>query len=260
MLPREHGSWAMMAAPALVGWAAAGGGPAGAGAFFLLALLGAFLSRTPLTALLATPGDARALRWLAFYAACAAVGLAGLLAVYGRRGLLPLGLPAGAVLAASLWFTARRRAMTEVHELIGVAGLSLAAPGAHVAAVGVWSADAAWLWALCALFLSGPVFHVKMLVLGRVASAPGAPAAAVERADAAVRQSELFHAASAGAVLLGVLAAGLPWLALVPFLGAWAKTVYYAHRRGARLELKTVGWQEVVWTVVFVAVSAAGFQ
>lgn len=259
MLPREHGSWAMLAAPALVGWGAAGGGPAGAGAFFLAALLGAFLTRTPLTALVAAPSDGRALRWLAFYAVCSAAGLWGLLAVYGRWGLLPLGLPAGAVLAASLWFTARRRAMTEAHELIGVAGLSLGAPGAYVAASGAWAPEAAWLWALCTLFLSGPVFHVKMLVLGRVASAPGALEAAVIRADAAARQSELFHAASAAVVLLAVLAAGLPALALLPFLGALAKTVYYAHRRGARLELKKVGWQEVVWTVVFVVSSAVGF-
>lgn len=250
MLPREHGSWAMLAAPAVVGWAAAGGGPAGAGALFALALLGAFLSRTPLTVLSTAPSDGRARRWLAVYAAAAAAGFAGLGTVYGRWGLVPLALPAAAVLAASLWFTARRRAMTEAHELLGVAGLSLGAPAAYYAAAGAWAPEAAWVWALCALFFAGPVFHVKMLVMNRVAAAP--PPGAAQRADRAAAVSAAVHAGSTAAVLAGVLGAGLPAAALVPFAGALAKTLYYASRRGERLELKRVGWQEVGWTVVFV--------
>lgn len=260
MLPREHGSWAMLAAPALVGWAAAGGGPPGAGALFVLALLGSFLSRTPLTALVAVPSDARARFWLALYAACAAAGLGGLLAVYARWDLVLLGVPAAAVFAASIWFTARRRAMTLTHEFLGVAALSLGAPGAYYAAAGFWAPEAAWLWALCALFFSGPIFHVKMLVLGRVASAAAPPQGAAGRADRAASHSAAFHAAAAAAVLAGVWGGRLPAISVLPFFGVLAKTLYYAGRRGSRLELKRVGWQEVGWTVIFVAISMAGFR
>lgn len=260
MLPREHGSWAMLAAPAAVGWAAAGGGPAGAGALFSAALLGAFLSRTPVTALCSDARDARALRWLAAYGALGAAGLAGLLGVYERWGLLWLALPGAAVFVASLWFTLRRRAMTEPHELLGVAGLSLGAPGAAFAATGAWSADSLWLWALCALFFSGPVYHVKMLVAGKLASVPSPAPGARERAERAAAQSAAYHLATAALVGGGAAWGCLPAAALIPFLGALGKTLYYGSRRGGRLELKKVGWQEVAWTMVFVVVSAAGFR
>lgn len=259
MLPREHGSWAMVVAPALVGWLAAGGGPSGAAAFFTLALFGAFLARTPLTVLVADQNDARARAWLGAYGAAAAAGLAGLVHFYGRWGLLPLGVPAAAVMAASLWYAARKRAMTEAHELLGVAGLSLGAPGAHFAATGAWSAEAVWLWALSTLFLSGPVFHVKMLVCNRIASVPTPAPGAGERADRATIESAVYHGAALLAVIAAVVAEAVPAVAAVPFLGALGKTLYYAARRGARLELKRVGWQEVAWTVVFVVVSSAGF-
>jgi hypothetical protein len=120
--------------------------------------------------------------------------------------------------------------------------------------------EAFWLWALCALFLSGPVFHVKMLVSNRIASVPAPPPGAGERADKAAAQSAAYHAATLAVVFMGVLAAGLPAVALVPFVGALAKTLYYGARRGVKLELKRVGWQEVGWTVVFVVVSSAGFR
>lgn len=249
----------MLVAPALVGWIAAGGGPAGAGALFALALFGAFLARTPLTALVADQDDARARAWLVAYGAAAAAGLAGLVVLYGRWGLLPLGAPAAAVLAASLWYAARKRAMTAAHELLGVAGLSLGAPGAHFAATGAWSPEAAWLWALSTLFLSGPVFHVKMLVCNRIASVPSPAAGAGERADRAAMDSACYHAAALLAVMGAVAAGAVPAPAAAPFLGSLAKTLYYASRRSARLELKRVGWQEVGWTVVFVAASSAGF-
>ncbi|TBR17770.1 hypothetical protein EPO15_16200 [bacterium] len=260
MLPREHGSWAMVVAPALVGWAAAGGGSAAVGALFVLALFGAFLARTPLTALVSDPSDPRARRWLAVYSAAAAAGLVGLVAGYGRWGILPLGVPGAAVMAASLWYAARKRAMTEAHELLGVAGLCLGAPGAYYAAAGAWAPEAAWAWALCALFLSGPVFHVKMLVANRIASVPAPAPGAAERADRAAAQSAAYHGAAAAAVLGGVVFGPLPAVAVLPFAGILAKTLYYGAHRGARLELKKVGWQEVGWTLVFVAVSAAGFR
>lgn len=256
MLPREHGSWAMLAAPAVVGWAAAGGGPAGAGLLFAAALLGAFLTRTPVTALLSDASDARAWRWLAAYSVLGAAGLAGLLGLYGRWGLLWLAVPGAAVFGASLWFTMRRKAMTEAHELLGVAGLALGAPGAAYAATGAWGPDAAWLWTLCALFFSGPVFHVKMLVAGKLASVPAPAPGARERAERAAGQSAVYHLVTAALVGGGAAWGCLPAAALIPFLGALAKTLYYGSRPGGRLELKKVGWQEVAWTTVFVVVSA----
>lgn len=259
MLPREHGSWAMLVAPPLVGWAAAGGGPAGAALFFFLGAAGAFLARTPLTVLVSSPADRRAWRWLTAYSAAALAGFAGLCFGYGRWPILLLGLPAAAALAVTLWFHARRKSMTELNELIGIAGLSLGAPAALFAARGTWGPEAGWLWVLCALFFSGPVYHVKMLVTRRVAMAPGASAQARRNADAARRVSVGVHGAFLALVVALAAAGRVPWLAALPFAAVTAKTVWWGFRQGPRLELKKVGWQEIAWTLVFLAAVASGY-
>lgn len=260
MLPREHGSWAMLLAPPLVGWAAAGGGPAGAGISFVLGAAGAFLARTPLTVLVAAPGDGRAWRWLAGYSAVALSGFAGLCLGFGRWSLLLLGLPAAAALGVTLWFHARRQSMTELNELIGIAGLSLGAPAAFFAARGEWGPQAFWLWLLCAVYFSGPVFHVKMLVTRRIALAPGASAQARKNADEARSLSAVVHAGSC--FLVGALAAAgqVPWPAVLPFAAVTGKTVWWGIRQGLRLELKKVGWQEVGWTLLFTVCIAGAYQ
>ncbi|MBI5594602.1 MAG: YwiC-like family protein [Elusimicrobia bacterium] len=260
MLPREHGSWAMLVAPPLVGWAAAGGGPAAAGLLFVLGAAGAFLARTPLTVLVTAPGDVRAWRWLAAYSAAALTGFAGLCLAYGRWGLLLLGLPAVAALGATLWFHSRRRSMSEVNELIGIAGLSLGAPAALFCASGAWGPEAFWLWVLCAVYFSGPVFHVKMLVTRRVALAQGASAQARLSADQARGLSAVVHCGFF--FLVGALAAAgqVPWLAALPFAAVTLKTVWWGVRQGPRLDLKRVGWQEIAWTLLFVALVAKGYS
>lgn len=240
----------MLVAPPLLGWAAAGGGPAGAGAAFALALLGAFLARTPLSALLAAPRDGRAARWLAAYSSAAAAGALALAGVYARWGLFLLAVPAAAALGWTLYNARRRRAMTESNELVGIAGLCLGAPGAFYAASGAWDARAAWVWLLCALFFAGPVFHVKMLVSAR-AKLPGAAGAR--------RTSLAYHLGAAGAVGAFAAAGAVPAAAAVPFVLSAAKTAWYGARPELKLELKKVGWQEVGWTLVFLGVCGAGY-
>ncbi|MBI3297236.1 MAG: YwiC-like family protein [Elusimicrobia bacterium] len=254
MLPREHGSWVMLLVPPVLGWAAAGGGPAGAAALFALGTAGAFLLRTPLGVLLESPGHPAARRWVLSCAAAAAAGFGGLAALYGRWGLLLMVPPDGGALAVALRNQRRRRAMSEANELVGIAGLSLGAPAAWYAASGAWEPGAAWLWALCALFFSGPVFHVKMLVSRRAASARGAPVEAARRADGARRLSLAYHGAAAAAVAAAAAGGAVPAGALLPFGASAAKSAWWAARQGPGLELKKVGWQEVGWTALFLAV------
>jgi hypothetical protein len=67
MLPREHGAWAILIGPIMVGLIGAPVFSPAAAALFVLGALAAFLVRAPLQALLAKPGDRRAQGWLAFY-------------------------------------------------------------------------------------------------------------------------------------------------------------------------------------------------
>lgn len=255
MLPREHGSWAILVAPPVLGWAAAGGGPAGAGVFFAMGLLGAFLLRTPLGA----PTEAGARRWSAAYALLAAAGFGGLGLAYGRWRLSVLGLPGAAALGVTLWNQARRRGMREANELVGIAGLCLGAPAAWFAASGRWEPGAARLWALCALYFAGPVFHVRMLVTRRIAMAPGAPVAARGKADAARLGSLVAHAGALAAVAAAGRARLVPDWSVLPFALALAKTAWWGRYQPPRLELKKVGWQELGWTCVFVVLNLRGY-
>ena len=94
MMPREHGSWAVLIAPVLLGLCAAGGANAAAAGLFCLGALGVFLARPALLALLRPAPDPRARKWLIGYAAAAAAGFLPLLFVFARWRLLAFAAPA----------------------------------------------------------------------------------------------------------------------------------------------------------------------
>jgi len=204
-LPKEHGGWAMLYAPLIVGGVRGGvvrpdlvGIAAGISA--------AYLARAPATALLARRVPARAVaRWLAV---CAAVFLASALwlAWHPRRSALLALVGIGVVVFVlhSVLFL-RREDRSATGELLGIAGLCLSAPIGYVAAMGASIREAAVLWALCVLFFGSSVFYVKWRVRRLVADRKGGNAA-----DAAVALIA-YHVVLL-ATLVALAAGGLtPW-------------------------------------------------
>lgn len=167
LLPKEHGSWFLFLAPLAVGLGVAGQLNARGGAF-TLAALGLFFARQPLDVTLRgrrggrTRADlAPALAWLAACALLTALAGAYLLLAARLWALLPLGLAGAGLLALQLWASRARLARTVWSEVIGTAGLALAAPAAHYAATGVWSAAAVTLWLLMAVVGVGGVLYSR---------------------------------------------------------------------------------------------------
>lgn len=253
MLPREHGAWAVLAAPILVGFFAAGGGSPGILLSFSCAALGGFCLRTPLQALLspAPPPEARA--WLAGYALWAGAGAAGLLFGYGRWGLLAFALPAGAALAFNLRQNMSRKALSLANEIIGIAALCLGAPAAFYAARGEMSPQGWAAWLVCALYFLGPVFHVKLAALQH-RMAPEAALAGMRRAGKA------YHAAALAAVGVGALAGVLPGPAVLPFFAALLKNFRRAAAAPGKVDFRRLGYQEVGYSLFFVAALAYGYH
>jgi len=255
-MPREHGSWAVLAAPILVGLAAAGGGPAGAVAAFCAAALGAFLLRTPLQSLLSphpSPGSAR---WLAAYAALAAAGGLPLFFVYARWGLLGFAVPAAALMAMNIQANRSRQTFSFANEGLGILGLCLGAPAAFYAARGSLAGGAWPAWGLSALYFLGPIFDVKAAALRHRVSSDGSARGAWER----MKKNSWAYSAVALIVVCAAAAAG--WAsaaAALPFLAALHKTWRRGRLSPGRVDFKRLGFEEVGYAVFFVLAVGGGF-
>lgn len=257
MLPREHGSWALLAAPAALGLFMAPAGSPAASALFALGALGAFLSRVPLQSLALPRPDPAAPRWLAAYGGLAAAGFAPLILAYGRWALLAFGAAAVAALGASLALTARRKSLSWTNELLGVGGLALLAPAGYYSAHGRLEGEAWTAWALAAAFFSGPLFYVKAAALEHRAARDASAAAELA---AARKRSVAYHAGTASLAVAAAAAGGIPWLAAAPFVLALEKAWRRAGRPPRPVEFKRLGWQEVGYAAAFLALALAGFR
>jgi len=254
-LPREHGGWALLLAPPMTGIAAAGGGATPAVLLLAGALLGAFLMRTPLGAVIRDPADRSAAAALLAYGVPGALCLLLLMYFYDRWLLALLAAPGLAALFLYTAFRIRRRSGYLVTELLAAAVLALGAPAAFYTAAGALTADAGWLWLLNALYFAGPIFYVRMILAWR---------AAFHDPDEvpyfrAVRRAACAYHAGAAACAAGLALMGaVPAPVVLPYFIAGAKLLRRL-RRGPTATLKSVGWREVVHALIFTAVVAYAY-
>lgn len=251
MLPREHGAWALLIAPILVGLIGAPACSPAAAALFVLGSLAAFLVRTPLQALLARPGDRRAWRWAFFYSALVLAGFLPLIVLWGRTLLLLFAMPAILLLVENLNANRSGRRFSAVNEAAGVLGLCLGAPAAYYAASAGLGPRAWALWTLCAAYFLGPIFHVKMAALQHRAALDKK---ALPALDAMRRNSILYHALAWAAVLAWGLSGGIPTAAAIPFAAAFLKTFLRGAHEPERVDFRSLGFAEVGYSVLFVIV------
>ncbi len=256
MLPKEHGSWAVLIVPIVVGFAAAGGGAPPAMLFFCCAALGGFLLRPPLQSLASPKPEAAAWPNLALHGTLALAGLLPLLFAYGRLGLLGFAVPAAALLALDLLVHRGRRSFGMAAELSGIVILCLGAPAADYAARGTLSADAWCVWLLSAAFFAGPVFFVKMAALQHRASSDKSLTGELSRLR---RTSAAYHAAALAAASAAAVWGPAPAVAPLPFAVALAKTLLRGARPPAKASFRRLGYQEVGYSVFFGLVLGAGY-
>lgn len=256
MMPREHGSWAVLIAPILVGFAVAGGAAWSVAGLFCLAALGGFLIRVPVQSLASPKPAPEAWRWALGEAALTAAGALPLLFARERWGLLGFAVPAGALMAYNLRANQQRETFSYANEVLGIFGLCLGAPAAFYAARGFLT-PAAWAaWTLCGAYFLGPIFDVKASALRHRASVDKAMLPALARA----RKVALgYHAAALAAVAAAGLAGWTPWLAAVPFAAALHKTWRRSLLPPGKVDFKRLGFEEVGYSVLFAAAVSAGY-
>ena len=261
MLPKEYGTWAMLLVPLGVGLAVAGNVGA-EGVVFGLASLSMFMARYPLTLMAkawlgrSKSVPERSVRSLAVYSLLS-LGLAvPLLYPYRLWWLVPLGGLAFVFLLASLYMLRERWERTEAGELLGIAGLTLTAPGAYYAASGEMGTKVVFLWLLCALYFGASVFYVKMRLRHR-----GLKQGAPEGSLWVMGRSTALYCLGLLAIVL-VLAAlrQIPVLAAIAFAPLLLKCLLVIFRPSPGMTLRQVGIAEVWHSALFGVLLAVAYR
>ena len=257
MWPREHGSWAVLAAPILVGLAAAGGGPPAAVLAFACAALGGFCLRVPLQSLASPAPAPEAARWASGFSALAAAGALPLFLYYGRWGLLAFAVPAAAMLAFNIRANLSRQAFSLPNEAAGILTLCLGAPAAFYAATGHVSAAAWSAWALSSVYFLGPIFHVKLAGLQHRGASDPSTRSALEKMG---RLSIASHAGALAAAAAAAASGWAPWLAVLPFAASLHKTWRRSRSAPSKVDFRRLGYLEVAYSCLFTLALAAGYH
>jgi len=246
LVPAEHGGWAFLGEPILLGLLVAW---SPAGLLVAVATVAAFLARQPLKVLLGDrrrghryPRTAAAER---AFVACAVVALAALAGatLLGRGPLLVavgLGAPLG---AAALAFDLARRSREAAAEV--TAALALGAAASVIALAGGWPPGAALgLWGILAARSGPSVLYVR----ARLRLDRGEPAAV----------GAALWASLAGVALAAFLAtAGLaPRAAVAAIVLLGLRALHGLSPLRGRLTTARLGLTEVLFGIVVVAATA----
>jgi len=187
------------------------------------------------------------------YLALAGLFGAPLLLVYHLYWFFALALGALMLLAINARQAVRHQDRTIGGEMMAIAGLTITAPAAYYAARGTFDATGLALWILCALYFSSSVFYVKLRVSTinpRLNEAGRQP----------WRRCAFFHAFLLTSLLILSLTGRINLFALAAFSPVLARSFWHLARPVRRINLRRVGWLEIVYSVVFLIFTALTFR
>ncbi|GAB6932430.1 YwiC-like family protein [Calditerricola satsumensis] len=161
IVPHEHGGWALVSVPFLLGMAV--GGPTWLHLPLFLAWLFFYLAAYPFRMALARRGNRRdgrrLLRWAFGYWTAGMVFAIPPLVHF--PSLLWAGPVLGALLAVNAWYAYRRNERSFVNDVCAILAFSIGGVASYVVGAGTWDAMALWVAGLCVLYFVGSVFFVK---------------------------------------------------------------------------------------------------
>jgi hypothetical protein len=254
-LPREHGAWAMLSVPFLIG-VLVGGGQSWRVLWLGLAMTFVFIAREPLLLWQRARRrgkDSGAARRLVFiYFGLAALFSAPLLVFHHLFGLVLLGLLVMILLGVNTWQAGQREDRTVLGESLAILGLTLTAPAAHYVARGRWEVVALWLWALSALYFTSSVFYVKLRVLESTRKE--------QARKQAWRHCALYHASLSISLVVLALTSSVYLFALVAFAPALLRAFWSLLKPAGQLNLRRIGVMEICYSLVFLIFMAIAFR
>lgn len=249
MLPAEHGGWALLAEPVVLGLVLAA---SPAGACLALAAVCAFLARHPLRLVLMDrragmrhPRTGLAERFALGFMAAATVLLVAA-STLALRPLWPALAAAAPFALGALAYDAAGRGRHAPAQAAGAVALSASA-AAIMLAGGRPASVAFAVSALLALRALGSVLYVR----ARIRLDRGTPAHAVGALCA--------HAAALGAAALLAGNGAAPWLATLAFAALLARAAHGLSVSRRVLRPQQLGFQEVGYGVLTLVLLAAGY-
>ncbi len=169
IITREHGSWAVLFVPMLIGVVYAGSFSVNI-LLLVFSALGIFLSYVPIHTLLrefnGTPQGKEKIRasiiWGMVYVS---IGTAFIIPLFlqGYYHLITFAV-LGAISFFGNYFLTVKIQKSIISDLTAVAGLTLSAPSAYYISTGLFDVNAAVLWLLNFLFFGCSVFYVHMKI------------------------------------------------------------------------------------------------
>lgn len=250
-IPREHGAWAMLLTSLTLGQVVAWRINVPSLYLWLLAIA-VFVVREPL-ALLWRPlrGGTWSPQTLQLCAA-GTLGASALLAavMVATRGMdfLLLAVPAGTLFALQLTWQRTKARWSWLAELLGTAGVTIAAPASYFAATGILDRTGLSLWPMLFAYFAAQVVYVR------------------------------WRLRASGDRFLGFVALGIQTLVLVTFLTLGltsfvpsylflafvpgiAKTLLaLGTGHSAKKQVTKVGWVEVTYSLVFVLLAVLAYR
>ncbi|MEW6208855.1 MAG: YwiC-like family protein [Acidobacteriota bacterium] len=253
--PKEHGAWAMLYVPMVVGVIVAGGFPARA-LLIALAVTAVFISRPSMQSWWRARSqgqtDKDSFRAMIFCLGLAAACGLPLILIDHLYGLIPLGAASALLLALNAEQTVRRQDRAVANEILAILGLTLTAPVAYYAVRGAWDAKAICLWAMCALFFASSVFYVRLRVYS-------VNARKEDERRKLWRACALYHSFLLVSLVALAVTGNLRVFALIAFAPALGRSFRHMIAPVGRLNLKKIGVMEIVYSIVFLIFIALSF-
>lgn len=252
-LPQDHGAWAFLLSPLLIGLVA-GGTWRVASAYLTVAALCAFLVRQPITrAVKALHGLAPrsdlpvAFIWFSIYAGVGMLHVAGLV-LRGEGYVLWLAVPGIPVFAWYLWLVWHRRERRKrLMEIMGAGVLALSAPAACWVGGGAPSHEG---WTLFGLAWGHTAFMIVLAYL-RLQQRPWKHLPSAAQRLRAARVPLVMAAAELALVVALVVLHGLSWLLLLPYAGQLALALHDALRPAMGWMPRRIGLRLLLMTTLF---------
>ena len=255
-LPREHGAWAMLYVPFVMGILVAGSFS------WRVLLLGlsmtfVFIAREPLLLWWRARNQGKESgamgRLVLIYFGLAAFFGTPLVFFSHLFGLLPLALLVIALLGINTLQAGQREDRTVLGESLAIVGLTLTAPAAYYVAHGRWEVVALWLWTLSALYFASSIFYIKLRVL-----------ALNPRKQQAREQAwwycALYHSSLLISLVVLALTSSVYLFALVAFGPALLRAFWSLLRPAHQLNLRRVGVLEICYSLIFLIFMAMTFR
>lgn len=258
-LPKEHGAWAMLYIPFLLGTLA--------GSRHTLFLLAIFLLFFSVTFLFMARQSL--LDWLvarnrgksepsAFHMMCLCAGLSGVFGVvlafvYQLTWLILIASLTVMLLVFNSWQVIRRKDRTIATETISIIGLTATAPTAYYVCRGEWNSEGWVLWALCALYFASSVFYVKLRVhsLNR---------RRIDLRRQSWRDCAFYHLFLLFVLIILNTTSHTNLYVLAAFLPVLIRTVWELQRPSTRISLRRIGLLEIGYSLFFLVLVTIGYR